>query len=342
MTKLLEIRELIRNFYGKYDSFITPVLKFLLALVTFLVINSKLGFMEKFAKLPIALILALLCSFLPMNFLVVAAAVMCLLHVYALSLEAAAVLGILFVIMFLLYFRFSPKDAVVAVMLPLAFAFKVPCSVTLAAGLLGGPGTAVSVGCGVIAYYALQFVAGLSVSEGGGLQIKEMATKFKSIADGMISNKAMIVAVVAFVVAMLAVYFIRRMNIDHAWAIAMIVGALLNVLILFVGDLVLTTQVPVFGTIVGTIIGLMIAVVIQFFVFNLDYKRTERVQFEDDEYYYFVKAVPKVNLATADKKVKKVRTSGNGNAPAGVARRNPEPAKEGRPERPEGRSEGRK
>ena len=321
MTKLLEIRELIRHFYGKYESFITPFLKFLLALVTFLVINSKLGFMEKFAKFPIALVLALLCSFLPMNFLVVAAAVMCLLHAYALSLEAAAVLGILFLIMFLLYFRFSPKDAVVAVMLPLAFAFKIPCSVTLAAGLLGGPGTAVSVGCGVISYYALQFISGLSESENNGLQIKEMATKFKSIADGMLSNKGMMVAVVAFVVAMLAVYFIRRMNIDHAWVIAMIVGALLNVLILFVGDLVLTTQVPVFGTIVGTIIGFLVAVVIQFFTFNLDYKRTERVQFEDDEYYYFVKAVPKVNLATADKKVKKVRSSGNGNPSAGVPRR---------------------
>ena len=34
------------------------------------------------------------------------------------------------------------------------------------------------------------------------------------------------------------------------------------------------------------------------FLFSVDYSRTERVQFEDDEYYYYVKAVPKVVVAT--------------------------------------------
>ena len=94
MTKLLEIREFVKNFYAKYENFIVPVLKFLLAFITFLMINAKLGFMEKFAKFPIALILALLCSFLPLNFLVLAASAMSLLHIYALSKEAALVVGI--------------------------------------------------------------------------------------------------------------------------------------------------------------------------------------------------------------------------------------------------------
>ena len=40
--------------------------------------------------------------------------------------------------------------------------------------------------------------------------------------------------------------------------------------------------------------------------FNVDYNRTEIVQFEDDEYYYYVKAVPKNVVAAADKKVKKI------------------------------------
>ena len=310
MTKLLEIRELVKNFYGKYENFIVPVLKFILGLMTFLTINSKIGFMEKFAKFPIALILALLSSFLPMNFMVLAAAAICLLHLYALSLEATAVVGIVFVVLFLLYFRFSPKDSLVVILLPLAFNLKIPCAVTLAAGLLGGPGTAVSVGCGVIVYYSLDFVASLSKTADSGLNVSEMATKFKSVIDGIVGNKGMIVAVVAFSLATLAVYVVRRMNIDHAWIIAMIVGSLLNILILFVGDLALTTQVPVLGTILGTVIGLAIAFVIKFFVFNLDYARTEKVQFEDDEYYYFVKAVPKVTLVSSDKKVKKVRTAG--------------------------------
>ena len=42
------------------------------------------------------------------------------------------------------------------------------------------------------------------------------------------------------------------------------------------------------------------------FIFNVDYSRTEYVQFEDDEYYYYVKAVPKIAVAKPSKTVKKI------------------------------------
>ena len=45
---------------------------------------------------------------------------------------------------------------------------------------------------------------------------------------------------------------------------------------------------------------------VEFFAFNLDYSRTEKVQFEDDEYYYYVKAVPKVTLSAPERRVKKI------------------------------------
>ena len=51
---------------------------------------------------------------------------------------------------------------------------------------------------------------------------------------------------------------------------------------------------------------------VQFLFFNVDYTRTEKVQFEDDEYYYYVKAVPKISVAAPDKKVKKINTKREG------------------------------
>ena len=50
-----------------------------------------------------------------------------------------------------------------------------------------------------------------------------------------------------------------------------------------------------FMVIVGSVISVVIAMIIQFLFFNLDYSRTERLQFEDDDYYYYVKAVPKIS-----------------------------------------------
>ena len=44
----------------------------------------------------------------------------------------------------------------------------------------------------------------------------------------------------------------------------------------------------------------------EFFVFGGDYTRTERLEYEDDEYYYYVKAVPKATVATSERSIKKI------------------------------------
>ena len=44
----------------------------------------------------------------------------------------------------------------------------------------------------------------------------------------------------------------------------------------------------------------------QILFFSVDYSRTEYVQYEDDEYYYYVKAVPKINIVNAEVKVKQI------------------------------------
>jgi hypothetical protein len=50
--------------------------------------------------------------------------------------------------------------------------------------------------------------------------------------------------------------------------------------------------------------------VVEFFMMDLDYARTERVQFEDDDYYYYVKAVPKKMVAVKEVTVKHFGNTG--------------------------------
>ena len=73
-----------------------------------------------------------------------------------------------------------------------------------------------------------------------------------------------------------------------------------------IGTLATDSQINILGTIIGTVIAAFISLGIEFFAFNLDYSRTEKVQFEDDDYYYYVKAVPKVTLTAPDRRVKKI------------------------------------
>ena len=84
MTTLLELKEKLTRFYGKYDIYITPVIKFTVALTAFLLINHNIGYMEKISSTPIALILALICSILPVGGAVFIGSVLILslIHIY--------------------------------------------------------------------------------------------------------------------------------------------------------------------------------------------------------------------------------------------------------------------
>lgn len=313
MTNLLVMKECLKSIYGKYEVYITPLGKFFLSLITFIMINGKLGYMTKIDSLAVVLIAALLCSFLPMNFMVVMAALFILLHLYALSLECAVVVLAIILIMFLLYFRFAPGDTVAVLLTPLCCMLKVPFAVPISMGLVGTPSSAVSVGCGVMIYSILQYISE-SVTTLNTMDAENAVQKYRYVVDGLLNNKTMLVTLVAFVAVVFVVYFVRRLRVDHAWTIAMVAGALAGVIILLTGDLKYDTNISIVQTLIGAVISLAIVKILEFFVFNVDYSRTEYVQFEDDEYYYYVKAVPKITVAKPAKTVKQITSQRRGGA----------------------------
>ena len=58
--------------------------------------------------------------------------------------------------------------------------------------------------------------------------------------------------------------------------------------------------------IMGSIASILIAYVVLFFKQALDYTGVEYVQFEDDDYMYYVKAVPKIVVTTPQKNIKRI------------------------------------
>lgn len=305
MTTLLEFREKMKIFLGKYDIYIFSVLKFILALTAFLMINGNVGFMSRLKNPGIALILALLCSFLPVNLIAVFGSVLILAHAYALSMEVFAVSFVVIAVMFLLFFRTAPQYGYLLILTPIAFVCRVPYLVPLAMGLIGTPVTAVPVGCGTVVYYLLHYMK-LNTALLGDTESQTMKQKLTYLVDNVVKNKEMILMVVAFALTILVVYAVRRMSVDHSWSIAIGVGAVTDLIMILVGGMLLHVSVKLLPVLLGSVISAVIVLVLQMTLFNLDYSRTEYVQFEDDEYYYYVKAVPKVTIAVPEKKVKKI------------------------------------
>lgn len=299
MESLLKVREQIKNIYAKYEVYITPAIKFLVAFITLLMINKNTGYMGMIGSVAIVLVVALMCSFLPYNFIILFSTIFVLAHFYSLSMEIAIFGVCIFLLLYLLYFRFSPKDTFVVLLMPLCFMLKIPFVIPIAMGLLATPSSMVSSGFGVIVYYMIRFV---KVNEAAirAMDPDGTFTKFRFVVDGILGNKAMIVMILAVAVTITVVYMIRRLSIDYAWPIAIVTGALMHMVVLLMGDLVYVTNVSLAPTFFGMIVSVVLAFGLNFFFFNVDYSRAEKVQFEDDEYYYYVKAVPKNIVRTKD------------------------------------------
>ena len=346
MTALLELRENLKKIYSRNEAFILPVIKFLLSFIVLSIINGKMGYMTKLDNMAIVLIVSLLCSFLPTGFMAFFAMMFAVLHMYALSIETAAVGLVVFLLLYLLFLRFTAKEALVVVLTPVLCMLKLPYVMPVAMGLIGTPASCVSIGCGVVVYYLLQTVI-TNAPTINSMGAEEATAKLRLLIDGMLGNKAMLVTIAAFAITVIVVYLIRRMSVDHSWTIAMVAGVMIEVMILLVGDLMYDTNLSIVSALLGAVVTLIACKIIEFFRFCLDYSRTEKVQFEDDEYYYYVKAVPKMTVAAPTNTVKKIntqrrpagqqtRTSGQGTRSAGQTYRST--AHTGRPSEGTGRS----
>ena len=305
MAELFVARERLKVIYGKYEIYIKPALKFLLAMITMMMINKDIGYMESLNRPAVLLIVSLFCSFMPINMIVVFAALFVVLNVYALSMECAIVVLVMFLLMFLMYIRFSPKDTLAVLLTPVAFVCRVPYAVPICGGLTGTPSSAVAAACGVIVYYVLNYIKKNNTLL-GNLETETTVERFKMIIDGIMKNRDMIIAAGIFAAVLIAVYLIRRLSADNSWKIAITVGAVLNIVMFMVGDVMFDMSVSIPALLLGSIGSAAVALVLEFFAFSVDYTRTEHVQFEDDEYYYYVKAVPKIMVSIPSKKVKQI------------------------------------
>lgn len=311
MTTLLEIKEKLIRFYGKNEIYLLPVIKFVFALFTFLMINNSIGYMKFISRTPVALILALVCSVIPVNGMIVLAALVSLLDFYALSLEVCLVGLLLFAVIYFIYFRFAPKSGFNAILTPICFKLHIPYIVPVGTGLLSEAYSVISVACGTVLYFFIRGVGENANALGSAAEESDSsASKIVIALNQLVGNKEMYLVLVIFVIAALMVYLIRRLDIEHAWTIALMSGILFEMIGLTAGYILLGISGKTIGVIAGSIVSGLIAFLIEFLFFNLDYSRTEKLQFEDDEYYYFVKAIPKSLVTEKDKQIK--RFNGNG------------------------------
>lgn len=308
MIAMLVFKEKMKLFYSRFEMLLTPVIRFTLSLVTFLIISKNVGFMTRLNSPVILVVLALACSIMPYGIAVIIAGGLILAHISTVSIELTLVLSVCMLMVAVLYYGFQPGDSYLLLITPIFYILKIPYAVPFLVGLSKTPVAAVPVGCGTFIYYILQYVkqnAGVLTNDAS----LDITQKYVQIMKSMISNKLMMQMIVSCVVGVLVVYLIRRLSIDYAWIIAIVVGAIAQLTVIFIGDYIFDVSAPMVELLLGTLGSMLIAGIYDFLIFSVDYSRTEYTQFEDDDYYYYVKAVPKLTISTPDVKVQKINST---------------------------------
>lgn len=305
MSTLLVWREKLQEIYAKYSTYILKALQLILGLVLFGLINANIGFMKMASSVFCTVGLAVICTFFPMIIMVTAAAALILVHFYSLSLPIAVVSLIIFLIMYIFYFRFTPKKAWLVLISALAFGLKIPLVVPVIFGLMGTPVWIVPACCGVIAYYMVDFVK----DSAAALRSTDADALFNSLMSftrQVLTSREMWLMAATVVVGILVVNLVRTRAVDHAWKIASAAGAVVCVIVAAAGNIVLDAGISYASAVISAVLGIVVGLVLEFLFFSVDYSRTENIQFEDDEYYYYVKAVPKVGVSAPEKEVKRI------------------------------------
>lgn len=310
MMMFLVLKERLKSFYGKYATLANGLIKFIYSFAALQMMGASLGFMPALKNPFLMLLLAFVCGFLPYGAIACLLALVMLAHIYAVSLEITLITAVFLLLVTLLYYGFQPGDSYWLVLAPMAFFLKIPFAVPLIAGLSAGLVSVIPVSCGVIIYYILLYVkqnAGVLTNDAA----VDITQKFLQIIRALLANQTMLVMLGVCGAGILVVYLIRTLSVDYAWVIAIVMGMVAQLAVAFAGDFILDVSMPVPQLLAGAFISILIAGGYHFFVFAVDYTRTEYTRFEDDDYVYYVKAVPKVVVSKPDVRVQRI------NNPAG-------------------------
>lgn len=300
MTQLLVLREHIQTIYQKYSFVLNPLFRFLIGFITFYSIDQVVGYHPVLNHVYVEILLSLVGMVLPIESLLFLAAVFVVAHVFYVSHILALSLGIIFLILYLLYVQFVPKQGYIIMALPITFALHIPYGVPVLLGLIFTPLSILPMAFGVGVYYLLQTVTSVVAAA-----TDDSINLYQVMVNQFLGNSEMYAIAGIFAIVIVIVYIIRRQGKDYSFETAILVGVFLNMILNLIANYLLAININILQFILGTIVSGFLVWLIQFFRLSLNYAGVENLQFEDEEYYYYVRAVPKMSISAQRKRVKR-------------------------------------
>lgn len=302
MSGLITIRDAIRDFLRKYDEVITPIVKFIFAYIVFSCVNSLFGYSDFLCRGVIVFLLSVISALVTTPVMVFLAGIVVTVHCFSVSIDAGVLALLIFVVMYCAYMRMFQDKGYVLALVPILYMLKLQFAAPVLVAIFAGFSGAVPAAFGVVIYYFAQYTKEANTTLLAGDDSEFQAYSY--IVNGLMKDKNMLLAIIAFAIVVLFTAFIYRLRFDYSWYVAIGVGSVFTVLVFMVCGMMVDVNVSGGSLVLGALLGAVIGVIVQMCKSTVDYSRKETVQFEDDDYYYYVKAIPKFNVAQKNKSVK--------------------------------------
>lgn len=292
MKEILKFRQSVKEFCSKYDMIITPVVRFILYLIMYMTLNSMTGYSTAFGSTKVAVLMAVISAVTSDGIGLGLGALLLTGQLFSANVEIGVVFLLMFLVLYCAYIRFFPKTIWIVLFAPVFFLVKLQFLLPILAGMLVGPAAMFSVGIGCIIYYFM-IAAGDYVDALASAGGTEIAASYKFIFEALKGNKELVLTVAVFAVIVLIVAIIYKLSFDYSWYVAIAIGGVFEIILFLVGNVTTGADMSLTSVVIGSLVSVIVAAVVQFWKTVVDYSKVEKTQFEDDEYYYYVKAVPK-------------------------------------------------
>ncbi|MCI1958080.1 MAG: hypothetical protein LKJ25_00450 [Clostridia bacterium] len=307
MIELNKFRQKLIETYKYSQDRINLVLKFIGGLLFFFMLSSvSTDTISVPKKLMFVLLCAVITSFSSPGVFIVLCMVASTIFIATASVETAIIVFIVFFVLFLFYGRIFPKESLLFIVMLVGYKFKIPYAVPLFAAIYVGARSIVPVGAAVLfSQFEYCFDTMVSMSPTSGFAVTNLPDKLLEVFTYLCNEiyahiTGALFVMAAVLIALIIGWAISSLHIDHEKEIGMGIAAVITVFGVFVAIILGGANVSVTGMPISVVISVGIVLIIRLFDDLPDYKNTEWVQFQDSNYFYYVKAVPKIKAARND------------------------------------------
>ncbi len=294
LTSLMAFRKAARQLFQKYQIIIEIIFKFIISFEAYSRIVESVDYNATLSKIVFKMGFGVAGAILPPMVTILLCMLVAVYEVFSGSPIMAVLALAVFVVLYCFAARFSGKFAYAIVAIPLLVKFNLHYIVALLLGMTATPLAIFPAGVGVITYYIFGAINNSMTTEKLTSMDDILALYMRFMGD-IFANKEMFYVVAIFAAVIIIMWALRKLRFGFVFEITILAGGLLMIFgHVFAGKYV-TMSVPTNYVVWGTIISMLLVYIVQFFHVVLDYTAVEYVQFEDDDYYYYVHAVPKLD-----------------------------------------------